>query len=70
MSPPKGLYFLTRGDLALFKLQEAGTRDLHFLNYFNLVPAAVAIDFKNTELCEFAFNFYLCSNSTLSEKVV
>jgi hypothetical protein len=40
MSPPKGLYFLTRGDLALFKLQEAGTGDLHFLNCFNLVPAA------------------------------
>jgi hypothetical protein len=40
MSPPKGLYFVARGDIVLFKLQEAGTRDLHFLNCFNLVPAA------------------------------
>jgi hypothetical protein len=69
MSPPKGLYFLARGDLALFKLQEADTRDLHFLNCFNLVPVAEAIDLKNTEIWEFAINLYLFSNSTLSEKV-
>ncbi len=66
MSPPKGVYFLARGDLVLFKLQEAGTRDLHYLNCSNLVLAAEAIDFKNTEICEFVFNFYLFSNSILS----